>query len=157
VSAIDFLKEQHDEVDGLFERLAQAREDQRISLLAKIAEKLTLHGALEEGHLYPLAREAGFEELTDHSLEEHAEVKRLTSEILGSKRHDPKLKGLWEKLKERVEHHVAEEEQKLFPQLLERVGEARLQELESRLREAMSRLENEELLEAAEAQHTPQP
>lgn len=155
MSAIEFLKQQHEEVESLFERLAQADDDERISLLGQLAEKLTLHGALEENLLYPLVREAGFDELADHSLEEHGEVKRLTSEILSAKRRDPRLQQLAGTLRRNVEKHVDEEEQTLFPKLVERVGEARLVQLEREMREAMRKLEQEELLEDAEAQHTP--
>ena len=156
MTGIDLLKRQHDEVEELFDRLGQAGKEQRIALLGRIAEALTLHSALEERHLYPLAREAGFEERVNHSLEEHAEVKRVTAEILQTKRHDPRLSGLSERLTEAVLRHVEDEERDLFPALEEKVGPERLEALGQAMERELETLSHHPLLEEAEAQHTPQ-
>ena len=157
MSGLDLLKRQHDEVEELFDRLANASDEERIALLGKIAEALTLHSALEERHLYPLARQAGFEERVDRSLEEHAEVKRLTSEILQTKRRDPRLQALGERLLEAVSRHVEEEERDLFPALEEKIGQGQLESLGRTLEADLRTLSQHPLLEEAEAQHTPQP
>ena len=56
MSAIELLKQQHREVDGLFQRIKVANGDERISLLGQVAEALTIHAALEEHFFYPFAR-----------------------------------------------------------------------------------------------------
>ena len=155
MTGIDLLKRQHDEVEELFDRLGEAGKEQRISLLGRIAEALTLHTALEERHLYPLAREAGFEERVNRSLAEHAEVKRLTAEILQTKRHDPRLSDLSDRLVEAVLRHVEEEERDLFPSLEEKVGPERLEALGQAMEGELETLSHHPLLEEAEAQHTP--
>jgi hemerythrin superfamily protein len=156
VTGIDLLKRQHDEVEELFDQLGEAAADKRIALLGRIAEALTLHSALEERHLYPLAKEAGFEERVNHSLSEHAEVKRLTAEILQTRRSDPKLSALSERLMESVLRHVEEEERDLFPSLEEKVGPERLEALGQAMEREVETLSHHPLLEEAEAQHTPQ-
>ena len=91
MDAITLLKQQHREVDALFERISTAGEDEKILLLGKLSEQLTIHAQLEERHVYPFARRMGIQDMVDHSLEEHAKVKQLIAEILSLKRHDPRV------------------------------------------------------------------
>ena len=67
MDAIAMLKQQHREVDSLFERIRMASDDEKILLLGKISEQLTIHAQLEERHVYPFARRVGIQDMVDHS------------------------------------------------------------------------------------------
>lgn len=150
MNAIDLLKQQHREVDVLFERASRAKLDEKITLLGQIAEKLTLHARIEEQHFYPFARSKGIQDMVDTSLQEHMEAKRLIANLLSSKRNDPKLDAELLKLQQSVQHHVKEEEEKLFPRL---VGVATAEDLDTlgdTLQQSADELSNQELLQMAE-------
>jgi hypothetical protein len=119
VSALELLKEDHQEVDGFFdeyETLEDAGEKERLAL--KICLALTVHTQIEEEIFYPAAREAiEKSELIDEAIVEHASAKQLIAEIeemdTGDELYDAKVKVLGEQ----VRHHVEEEEDELFPEI----------------------------------------
>ncbi|MFP2909882.1 hemerythrin domain-containing protein [Pyxidicoccus sp. 3LFB2] len=150
MNAIDLLKLQHREVDVLFMRATKAGLDEKVGLLGQIAERLTLHAQIEEQHLYPFAQRVGIQDLVDHALQEHLEAKRLVADLLQSKRNDPKLDAELLKLQQSVQHHVKEEEEKLFPRLAELASADDLNQLGATLQQSANELENQELLRMAE-------
>src|SRR4051812_3835030 len=91
MDAIAMLKQQHREVDELFDRIQKAGADEKITLLGQISEKLTLHATIEERHFYPFCMRMGIQDMVDQSMQEHAEVKQLIADILQLKRHDPRI------------------------------------------------------------------
>ncbi|MBX5480794.1 MAG: hemerythrin domain-containing protein [Myxococcaceae bacterium] len=155
MAAIDLLMQQHREAEALFERLRTNPESDKVALLGRLTEALTLHAALEEQFVYPLLRAHGLEGEVIRSLHEHDEMKRLISEILSMKRRDPRLGTVTAQLEEVVQRHVAEEERTVLPALRERVDAAALEDAEARMRSAMQRLEQGGLLEAADEQQPP--
>ena len=88
-----------------------------VRALGKVAEALTIHAALEEQYFYPFARQQGVDGLIDESFQDHAEVKRLLSEILQMKQTDPGLEGLCLRLERMVTEHVSQEESALLPKV----------------------------------------
>lgn len=152
MNAIDLLKQQHREVDVLFERAARAKPGEKIGLLGQLAEKLTLHARIEEQHFYPFARSKGIQDMVDHSLQEHAEAKRLIANLLQSKRNDPKLDSALARLQQSVQQHVKEEEEKLFPRLIGVASAEELDGLGDTLQQSADELSNQELLQMAESE-----
>jgi hemerythrin superfamily protein len=155
VSAIELLKQQHREVDGLFQRIKVANGDERISLLGQVAEALTIHAALEEHFFYPFAREQGAEGLIDESFQDHAEVKQLISEILQVKQTDPRLSELCLRLERMVTEHVSQEEASLLPTVQARANPDELLSMRAEMQEAIDSWRNRELLRMAEHQESP--
>jgi len=155
VSAIELLRQQHREVDGLFQRIKASNGDERISLLGQVAEALTIHAALEEHFFYPFAREQGVEGLIDESFQDHAEVKQLISEILQVKQTDPRLDELCMRLERMVTEHVGQEEASLLPQVESRANPDELLSMRAEMEEAISNWRNRELLRLAEHQESP--
>lgn len=145
MSAMELLSQQHREVEGLFEKLKTAQGGQKIALLGRLAESLTLHATLEERHFYPLLRQSGLEAVVSKSLADHADARRMVSEILELKRSDPRLDQTIARLESSVSAHVREEEGQLFPQARERCDAAALDRAGEEMRRAMGALENEEL------------
>ena len=157
MDALEMLKRQHREVDELFNRIRQAGEDEKITLLGQISEKLTLHAQIEERHFYPFARRMGIQDMIDHSLQEHAEVKHLISEILQIKRHDPRIDQSVQQLMMSVQSHVKEEENTLFPRLSSVASAEDLRNLGMEMQRSMEELSGQELLAMAEHEDTMAP
>jgi hemerythrin superfamily protein len=151
MDAIAMLKQQHQEVDMLFQRIQQAGEDEKIQLLGQLAEKLTIHAELEERHFYPFAMRMGIQDMVDHSLQEHAEVKGLIAEILQLKRHDPRIDQDVQKLQQSVQAHVKKEEETLFPRLMGLVSGEDLGNVGIEMKATMDAMSNQELLKMAES------
>lgn len=133
MNIVELLKKDHREVDELFRRFQIAEVPESLDEIAKdIVHELSVHAAVEEQFVYPLVRARLDEDgdLADHSIEEHAEVKELLTEIerlkAGSEEHTETMM----KVIESVRHHVAEEENEILPKLqakcdadtLEKVG-----------------------------------
>lgn len=135
MDAITLLTTDHDEVRGLFEQFRTAEEaedmDRMKELQKKIFSELETHTRIEEDIFYPAVREADEEELGDivaEGVQEHHVVKVLMREIedvSGEETFVAKMKVLMEN----VEHHAEEEETDMFPDVRERMGQPRLEEL----------------------------
>jgi hemerythrin superfamily protein len=118
VGAIDLLRQQHREVEQLFEQLRAADRKGKVRLLGKLAEDLTVHSTLEEKYFYPLAeRIPELAGLTQQARREHDQVKRLLSDVMELKTKDPRIDQLISEIERNVKAHVAEEERELFPRL----------------------------------------
>lgn len=150
MDAIEMLTQQHREVDELFERIERSDGDERIQLIGRVCERLTLHTQIEERHFYPFAQSAGIQDLVDHSLEEHGEAKQLISQLLQLKRNDPRVVQLCGQLKDSVQHHVKEEENTFFPRLKSLASVDDLRAVADEMQRTMDELSKQELLKMAE-------
>ena len=142
--AIALLKADHREVADMVESFEKARGADKASLARQIAAALTVHARIEEELLYPQAREALDQEdrdLIDEAEVEHASIKQLVAEIeRGTPDHehfDARVKVVGEY----VQHHVKEEERKLFPLL--RKAKLDLKELGAQLATRKAELASE--------------
>ncbi|WP_437975149.1 hemerythrin domain-containing protein [Sorangium sp. So ce295] len=134
MKATDLLKEHHQEVEELFERMSQADSDEIGALRDELVATLVSHSAIEEELFYPESREAlGASPLIPTSYEEHALVDVMLQKLLSTEPGDETFHARLGVLKELVQHHVEEEEKELFPQVESAMGAARLEELGSRL------------------------
>lgn len=137
---IVLLKEDHRKVRQLFKRfegLGPNATKAKRDIVEKVIEELSVHSAIEEQILYPVARET----LEDDSivledLEEHHIVKWQLSELEGMQPEDERYDAKMNVLMENVRHHIKEEENELFPKLREKLGRKRLQEVGAMLQRA---------------------
>ena len=138
MNALILLKQDHNNVDALFNRfeeLGDGATAEKEQIRDKVVEHLAIHAAIEEQLFYPAVREAApdAEEWVLEGLEEHHVVKWTLSELqkmpVTAERFDAKMKVLIES----VRHHATEEEEEIFPKVrdamtneqLEVLGEAR--------------------------------
>lgn len=142
MDAIEVLTSDHDTVRGLFEQFRTAKEaedtDRMKQLQRGIFSELETHTRIEEDIFYPAVRDLEVEELTEtvaEGIQEHHVVKVLMREIEDVK-GDETFESKMTVLIENVEHHADEEESDLFPDLREKMGQARLQELGAELEAA---------------------
>ena len=130
MDAIELLKEDHDRVDRLFQKVKATEEGEHKALFEKIKAELDAHTHIEEKIFYPALKEE--EELKDivlEGIEEHHQAKmflrELASLVEDSEKFEPKLKVLMED----ITHHVQEEEGEMFPNVKKVFDAATLKEL----------------------------
>ena len=109
--AITLLKNDHREVEQLFEQFEKAKGDGRKEKLAlQICKELTIHTMLEEEIFYPACEGKVEEDLLKESFVEHDAAKVLIAEIEAGEPSDDFFDSKVKVLKEEIEHHVEEEE-----------------------------------------------
>jgi hemerythrin superfamily protein len=118
MNAVELLKAQHREVEGLFEKFEKAgKAVAKRQIAEEICDKLTVHAAIEERHFYPAVKAKQTEDLLLEALEEHLAAKRVMADLLDLKPSDETFEPKVKVLKEQIEHHVEEEEEELFPKV----------------------------------------
>jgi hemerythrin superfamily protein len=119
--AIKLLKTDHQQVKQWFEEFEKTDDDKKKQKLAHdICHALTVHAQIEEDIFYPAARDADVDDdLLDEANVEHASAKHLISQIEAMDTNDPLFDATVRVLGEYVKHHVAEEENELFPECRE--------------------------------------
>ena len=116
VDIYEYLKLDHEKVAKLFKLYDTApSEKNKLEIVAMLNKELTVHAISEEETFYKVLerhRESKKEAL--HGEKEHQEIKDKLAEIIQIKHANPTLDAKVKKLKEIVEHHVSEEEGKIF-------------------------------------------
>jgi hemerythrin superfamily protein len=116
MDATQLLKQDHDEVRKMFEEFESADEDRKFELAAEICHALTVHATIEEEIFYPQVRAAiDAEDLMLEAEIEHDGVKQLIERIQEGEVDETQLSAMVNVLKEYVNHHVNEEQRKMFP------------------------------------------
>ncbi|MGW8391567.1 hemerythrin domain-containing protein [Pseudoduganella sp. HUAS MS19] len=143
--AVALLTSDHDKVKKLFrefEKCDAAHQGLKHDLAQQICMDLTIHATMEEEIFYPAVRaDTGAQQQVDEALEEHGTIKELVEHIRGMATGDSELDGAVQKLRECVEHHVAEEEQEMFPTV--RQSDADLVQMCEQLKERKEELEHD--------------
>jgi hypothetical protein len=110
--AIALLEADHQRVEELFRDFKSAGDPTaKLHLAQVICMELTLHAMVEEEIFYPaFARATGDEEMHQHSLKEHQELKELIARVPSAEN----LEGAIEAIKQHTLHHVEEERRSMF-------------------------------------------
>ena len=122
----DVLKAEHDATIVMFDKIAETTEKQvtkRKALLAQLKHALTKHAYQEENVVYPAMREQGLATDADHLNEDHGYVKQYLYELTELPPSSPSWMSKVTEFRDRLEQHVREEENELFPQLKEKLGQ----------------------------------
>lgn len=136
MNAIELLKEDHDKVDRLFQKVKATEEEDHRKLFEQIKQELEVHTHIEETIFYPkMQEEEKLKDIVLEGIEEHHQVKVFLRELSNltedSEKFEPKLKVLMED----VTHHVQEEEGEMFPKIEEIFDEATLEDLGKQMEE----------------------
>jgi iron-sulfur cluster repair protein YtfE (RIC family) len=136
MNALELLKQDHDKVDKLFQKVEATEESEHAALFEQIRTELEVHTHIEETIFYPKLKEEGDDELkkiTLEGIEEHHQAKIFLRELSAlaedSQKFEPKLKVLMEDIK----HHVQEEEGEMFPMIEKQFDASVLEELGTQL------------------------
>jgi iron-sulfur cluster repair protein YtfE (RIC family) len=137
MNAIDLLKEDHDRVDKLFQKVLATNEgEEHAALFEQIKQELDVHTRIEEALLYPKLKEEGDEKLYKlavEAFEEHHQAKIFLRELDSLKTVGEKFEAKLKVLMEDIKHHVQEEEGQMFPLIKEQFDEYTLQTLGNEL------------------------
>ena len=137
MNAFELLKEDHQRVAGIFEKLEPTTEralKTREELFTKLKTELQIHTQIEEQIFYPaLKQEEETREITLEGIEEHKVVKTLLEEMDAMPVDSEQWTAKLSVLKESVEHHVDEEEGEMFPRMREVMSAEELSELGTRV------------------------
>jgi hemerythrin superfamily protein len=120
--AIKLLTDDHDKVKKLFkefEKISKKKDGEgKEELAAQICEELTVHAQLEEEIFYPAVRAAiDDDELMNEAMVEHGSAKDLIAQIRAMAATDPMYDAIVTVLGEYISHHVAEEQNEMFPKV----------------------------------------
>ncbi len=120
-NAISILKEDHENVRGMLEKLKNTTERAtrtRQDLLERIEHEIFLHMTVEEEILYPAFRDAvgdkHAEKMYYESREEHRAANKVLADLKKADSSSPVFGGRAKVLAELVNHHADEEEDEMF-------------------------------------------
>lgn len=112
--AIALLKQDHRDVEELFEKFEKASgEGRKQSLAEEVCLELSVHAEIEEEIFYPACEGKVDEDLLKESYVEHDGAKVLIAEIIGGGPSDEFYDAKMKVLQEEIEHHVQEEEKRM--------------------------------------------
>ena len=110
--AIALLEADHHRVEELFREFKSAGDPAaKLDLAQVICMELTLHAMVEEEIFYPaFARATDDEQMLEHALKEHQEIKDLIGRVPTAENLD----GAMEAIRQHTLHHVEEERRGMF-------------------------------------------
>ena len=156
MNAVTLLKRDHRNVEALFERYRNTSSGKR-EIIGEITRELTKHMDAEERELYPVLRESlpDGRSLMDDAVTEHKEARGILAELESADAESFDTDARVNTLRRAVEHHVSDEEQKVFPEAQQTLGKKRLDELGTRI--ARAKLTAPERPSKAAARNAPSP
>jgi iron-sulfur cluster repair protein YtfE (RIC family) len=90
--------------------------DHRSKLLRQIRQDLEKHMKIEEEIFYPACKEVDkIRDLVEHSYEEHKEARHILKDLFSMGYENPRFSQTVTKLIAEIEHHVINEEERIFP------------------------------------------
>jgi hypothetical protein len=112
----NYLKKDHRKVSDLMEQVLAVRSaERREDLIDQIKEELTLHAETEQATFYAaLEKEEETEEKIEDAEDDHEEIKQFLAKLSSMSAESPKWMELFGELKHAVEHHVKDEETRIF-------------------------------------------
>ena len=145
MDAIDMLEADHQKVKELFRQYEETGErayQKKKGIAEEVFTEIAIHSALEEELFYPAVKaktDKDGQALVAESIEEHHVVARLIEELKALDPEDERYDAKFTLLVENVEHHIEEEEDELFPEAEEALGDA-LEDLGTQMRERKEQL-----------------
>lgn len=128
------LEQDHDRVKRLCKELNEETSDQalerRKQLFAEIAGEIKLHEECEEKVLYPTLRaHPKLKDIVLEGYQEHHVVDVIIGELRNLSPSDEMWAAKAKVMQESLEHHIEEEEEKMFPQARKEMSKEEIEEL----------------------------
>ena len=117
MNIFEALRADHDKQRTLVDLLVKTEGDSegREEIFSRLKTELEEHAAAEERHFYiPLIEHDLTQGKARHSVAEHQEIDELIAELEETDRSSPAWISTAKKLKEKVTHHLDEEEREVF-------------------------------------------
>lgn len=111
-----YLKKDHRKVQDLLEEVLAAKSSARREIIfEKIQEELTLHSEAEEATFYAALQDAEeTEEWIEDAEDDHEEMKAYMEQLSSMSADSEKWLEIFGEFKHAVEHHVKDEEGRIF-------------------------------------------
>ncbi|CAN5834219.1 hypothetical protein BH11MYX3_BH11MYX3_46010 [soil metagenome] len=117
-TAVALLTTQHDEIEALLVDVSAATSPaDKTAALSDLADKLTLHLAVEQELLYPAANPLISAEVRNEMLAEHQEIKRVLADLIWLEHADQRFARKLVSLQTLLQWHEAWQETELFERL----------------------------------------
>jgi len=134
---LGMLIDDHRKVQKIFKAFeSEPDSEKKQEMVLEACTDLTAHAEIEERHFYPFLRKADpekFGDLLNEAAVEHASAKDLIAQLLQMSPDDELYDAKFTVLGEYVNHHITEEEDELFPEVVK--GELDLRDLEPAMQE----------------------
>jgi iron-sulfur cluster repair protein YtfE (RIC family) len=134
MKATDVLRRAHERFRALFADHFGSGPEKKRAIFRALKEELEIHARLEEELFYPAVVRVRSDEarsIVRDGLHEHQIMEGLLAEIeqmdAADERYDERIKNL----RENVEHHLRDEEDRIFAQALSHLSESRLEKIGS--------------------------
>jgi len=137
---IAFLKQQHQQVKGLFSRVLATRGKQRQEAFFDLRRLMAIHETAEEEIVHPAARRAKNvgEAVVAARLREENEAKRALAELENLDVNSPEFEARFRTLETAVLAHANAEEEQEFDKLADELPETELQKMRTAVQFAES-------------------
>lgn len=112
----DLLKQDHRQAESMMQQLSTLPQNERETIFLDLHDALLQHMQLEEQFLYP--RLQSFQECTSliqDAMKEHQEAKSFLQQMDRMDINTQEFISTLQKLQQGVQHHIQEEENKVFP------------------------------------------
>jgi hemerythrin-like domain-containing protein len=131
MDGFELLKQDHDRVKRLCDELDEANTlERRRQLFAEIEGEIKLHEECEEKVLYPTLRNhPRLKDLVLEGYQEHHVVDLILGELRNLSPSDESWPAKVKVMHESLEHHIEEEEEKMFPKARKELSKEQLEEL----------------------------
>ncbi len=125
------LRRDHQEVNTLFQKLQEiTQSSERARILGKLRLEILPHMKAEEKVLYPALKENKSIRVDAlESLEEHYAAQSVLKELMKTPANDERFLPKARVLMEMVEHHVQEEEERIFQDIRSALSEEQTSEI----------------------------
>jgi hypothetical protein len=113
------LRKDHDKQRALVKLLLDTQGDSEVrqTYYQQLKTELALHAKAEERHFYaPLMQADETIKMSRHGVAEHHQMDKLVAELDDTDMSTPQWLTNFKQLAEKIEHHLAEEEQEFFQQ-----------------------------------------
>lgn len=134
MKATDLLRRAHERFRALFSDHLGSRPEKKREIFRALKEELEIHARIEEELFYPAVvrvRSGEARAIVRDGLQEHQILEGLLAEIdqmdPGDERYDERIKNL----RENVERHLHDEEDRIFAQASSHLSESRLEKIGS--------------------------
>ena len=131
MDGFELLKQDHDNVKRLCHELDEANTvERRRQLFAEIEGEIKLHEECEEKVLYPMLRDhPQLKDIVLEGYQEHHVVDVILGELRNLSPSDETWPAKAKVMHESLEHHIEEEEEKMFPKARKELSKAQIEEL----------------------------
>lgn len=128
----ELLKRDHRQVEKWMAQIEDGAESDREDIFTTLQDALEKHMQLEEKYFYPqLSKIKELKDLAVDAVDEHEKVKNFLSQLEDLDVDDEEWLSSFIEMKQGIQHHVQDEEKKIFPgctkymqaQLLQEIGE----------------------------------